>query len=49
MAILSPEKRAQVIARLEQAADDPRLSPELRKRVERSLHNTKAIQRRLTS
>jgi hypothetical protein len=46
-ALLSPERRKQLIARLAQMTDDPRLPPELRKRAERHLRNQKALQKAL--
>lgn len=42
---LSPERRRQLISRLERAVDDPRLSADQRKSAERHLRNQKAMQR----
>ena len=42
----SREQLRKVCARLMQAADDPRISAELRARLERSLRNMRAIQKR---
>jgi hypothetical protein len=43
---LSREQPRKVCARLMQAADDPRISAELRARLERPLRNLRAIQKR---
>ena len=43
---MTPRRWAQLIRRLERASDDPRLSHEIRIRIDRNLHNMKTILRR---
>jgi hypothetical protein len=47
--VLQPDQRARIIAKLERASDDPRLSPQLRARIDRTLSNLKKIQKRVGS
>ena len=45
VSIMTPELRAKLIGVLEGASDDPRLTAQTRRRVERDLGTIKAVQR----